>query len=174
MTARRIVTALDQDGKSYFLHDGPTPGVLDLGRAIDEEIWIDDPAESTTNNTDPVKGEKFNLEPPAGGSRVRVFTFMPEGDNPSLNEQHAAAAARFNTGDAMDPDNPGMHTTATIDYGIVLSGEITLELDTGSVDLKVGDIVVQRATPHAWRNNSAQPCTMLFVLISSPNYPRGD
>ena len=172
MTARRIVTALDQDGKSYFLHDGPTPGVLDLGRAIDEEIWIDDLTESATNNTDPAQAEKFNLEPPAGGSRIRVFTFMAAGDNSSLNEQHAAAGARFNTGDAMDADNPGMHTTATIDYGIVLAGEIALELDSGSVDLKVGDIVVQRATPHAWRNNSEQPCTMLFVLISSPNYQK--
>ncbi|HCY04926.1 MAG TPA: cupin domain-containing protein, partial [Gammaproteobacteria bacterium] len=65
---------------------------------------------------------------------------------------------------------PGMHTTPTLDYGIVLQGQITLELDSESVNLNAGDIVVQRATAHAWRNNSNEPCVMVFVLISSPNY----
>jgi uncharacterized cupin superfamily protein len=65
-----------------------------------------------------------------------------------------------------------MHTTATIDYGIVLSGTIALELDSGSVELNSGNIVVQRATAHARRNLSDQPCTMLFVLIASPNYSK--
>lgn len=176
MTTRRIVTALDKDGKSFFLHDGPTPGILDLGRAVDEEIWIDDPGRPDLDNRfDPAAAEKFDLEPPLGGSRIRVFTFMPDkfmSEKGQLYdpEQLAATAQRFNTGKAMDPNNPGMHTTATIDYGIVLSGKISLELDSGTVALESGDIVVQRATPHAWRNVSDEPCSMLFVLIASDNY----
>ena len=63
-----------------------------------------------------------------------------------------------------------MHTTRTIDYGIVLSGEIDLELDEGEVHLKAGDVVVQRGTRHAWRNRSSEPCRIAFVLIDSPNY----
>lgn len=70
----------------------------------------------------------------------------------------------------MEEERPGMHKTPTIDYGIVLQGEITLELDCGSVNLAAGDIVVQRATAHAWRNYGDTPCVMVFVLISSPNY----
>jgi quercetin dioxygenase-like cupin family protein len=70
----------------------------------------------------------------------------------------------------MEAERPGMHTTPTIDYGIVMQGEITLELDSGSVQLTQGDIVVQRATAHAWRNYADQPCVMAFVLISSSNY----
>ena len=70
----------------------------------------------------------------------------------------------------MEDKRPGMHTTPTIDYGIVLQGEISLELDSGSINLVQGDIVVQRATAHAWRNYSDQPCVMVFVLISSANY----
>ena len=101
---------------------------------------------------------------------MRVFTFIPDALQKKDPAILSTASNRFNTGDSMDPTNPGMHTTATIDYGIVLSGQVTLELDEGSVDLNVGDIVVQRATPHAWRNVSSEPCTMLFVLISSPNY----
>ena len=171
MTTRRIVTALDQHGKSYIKHDGETPGYLDLDRAINEEIWIDDPNQSgPIDQHDPAAAAQFNLSPPLGGSCVRVFTFIPNALQTHDPAVIASAASKFNTGDSMDPDNPGMHTTASIDYGIVLSGQITLELDQGTIDLNVGDIVVQRATPHAWRNLSDEPCTMLFVLISSPNY----
>ena len=70
----------------------------------------------------------------------------------------------------MEQNDPGMHTTRTIDYGIVLSGEIYLELDEGEVHLTPGDVVVQRGTRHAWRNRSAEPCKIAFVLISSSNY----
>ena len=172
MTTRRVVTGVNAGGKSYFVHDGQPPGKLDLGRAVNEELWVDDPTRpDPANAVDPVAAESFSLEPPVGGSVVRVFTFQPETrpDMPSPQEI-ADAARRFDTGDAMEPDNPGMHTTRTIDYGIVLSGEIDLELDEGEVHLRAGDVVVQRATRHAWRNRGTEPCTMAFVLISSPNY----
>ena len=170
MRTRRIVTGIDSEGRSFFQEDGETPGYLDLGAFIDEEIWIDDPGTAETEYVDPASAEKFDLVPPQGGSRARIFTFMPDKGQSYDPEVISKAAQRFNTGEAMDPENPGMHTTATIDYGIVLSGNITLELDEGSRKLGPGDIVVQRATAHAWRNNSDQPCTMLFVLISSPKY----
>ncbi len=170
MSTRRIVTGIDSAGKSFFQEDGHTPGYLDLGAFIDEEIWIDDPSNGHAEYADPALAEKFDLEPPSGGSRARIFTFMPDKGQAYDPEVIEQAAQRFDTGHAMDPENPGMHTTATIDYGIVLSGNITLELDEGSRELSAGDIVVQRATAHAWRNYSEEPCTMLFVLISSPNY----
>ena len=170
MRTRRIVTGIDSEGKSFFQEDGDSPGYLDLGAFVDEEIWIDDPSNIDVGYVDPASADKFDLEPPAGGSRARVFTFMPGKGQSYDPEIIAQASQRFNPGHAMDPENPGMHTTATIDYGIVLSGNITLELDEGSRELGPGDIVVQRATAHAWRNYSEEPCTMLFVLISSPNY----
>ena len=68
----------------------------------------------------------------------------------------------------MEPDSPGMHTTDTIDYDVVLDGEIVLELDDGqSVELKKHDVVVQHGTRHAWRNTSDHPVTMLFVLVGA-------
>jgi mannose-6-phosphate isomerase-like protein (cupin superfamily) len=171
MTTRRVVTAIDQDGKSYFKHDGPTPGRVEMGLFIDDEIWVDDPAQpDPVGEKDPATAEAFKLVPPSGGSCIRVFTFLPDTGEAYDPEAMAAAAARFDTGDAMEADNPGMHTTATIDYGIVLSGNISLELDAGSVDLGPGDVVVQRATRHAWRNHSGQPCSVAFILIASPNY----
>jgi mannose-6-phosphate isomerase-like protein (cupin superfamily) len=171
MATRRVVTAIDDDGNSYFKHDGPTPGRLEMGLFIDDEIWIDDPARpDPAGDHDPATAETFQLEPPPGGSCLRIFTFLPDTGEAYDPETLAAAAARFDTGDAMEADAPGMHTTATIDYGVVLSGRITLELDAGTVDLGPGDVVVQRATRHAWRNRSGAPCTMAFVLISSPGY----
>ncbi len=172
---RRVVTGIDGDGKSYFVHDGPTPGQLDLGLAIDDEIWIDDPANPDPNSeNDPALSEKFYLEPPRDGSIIRIFTFLPEGTTPPTGDdfakQVAEAGARFDTRGVMEEDNPGMHTTKTLDYGIVLSGEIDLELDSGEVHLKAGDIVVQRATRHGWHNRGSEPCKIAFILIGSSNY----
>ncbi len=103
-----------------------------------------------------------------------MFTFLPQSYVPEDPKEFRAAVAaagdRFDTGGVMEPDNPGMHTTRTIDYGIILSGEIDLELDEGEVHLAAGDVVVQRGTRHAWRNRSEEPCRVAFILISSPNY----
>lgn len=172
MTTRRVVTGINEDGKSCVIHDGPTPGVLDLGRAINHEIWVDDPADPGPDAARaPVADGRFVLEPPRGGSVLRVFTFLPAGRSDGPTEDAIAEAlTRWETGDAMEPDNPGWHATRTIDYGIVLSGEIELELDERSVRLGPGDVVVQRGTRHAWRLPGDEPCTMAFVLISSPNY----
>ena len=170
MVRRRVVTGINAEGKSYFVHDGPTPGHLDMGVRVIDEIWVDDPASPDPQaKRDPVDVETFHLEPPAEGSVVRVLTFRP-GSAQVASESLAALAARFDTGDAMEEDEPGMHTTRTIDYGIVLSGEIDLELDEGEVHLSAGDVVVQRPTRHAWRSRSDQPCVMAFVLVSSANY----
>ncbi len=172
MTTRRVVTGTNAEGKSYYVHDGPNPGRLEMGLFVGDEIWIDDPANpDPTAAKDPATSQVFRLEPPPGGSVVRIFTFQPEGrDVPELAQVLSDNAARFDTGGVMEEDSPGMHTTRTIDYGIVLSGEIDLELDEGEVHLGPGDVVVQRATRHAWHNRGSEPCTMVFVLISSPNY----
>lgn len=172
MTTRRVVTAINAQGKSYFVKDGPTPGHFDAGIFQSDELWVDDPAHPDPNvSKDPVDAPPHKLGPPPGGSTVRFFTFPPEGAKPTMNrEQIIESLKNWDSGDAMEENDPGMHTTATIDYGIVLSGEIDLELDEGEVHLRAGDIVIQRATRHAWRNRSEKPCTMAFILISSPNY----
>jgi mannose-6-phosphate isomerase-like protein (cupin superfamily) len=172
MPTRRVVTGNNKKGKSYFVHDGPTPGRLEAGYFTNEEIWIDNPEKTDpSSDIDPAKLDIFKLEPPGGGSIFRIFTFPPQTSIPSMTEEETVnAMSRFDTGDSMEADNPGMHTTKTIDYGIVLSGEITLGLDEGEVYLKSGDVVVQRGTRHAWRNTGSEPCIMAFVLIASPNY----
>lgn len=169
---RRIVTGNDANGKSYFVSDGETPHKVDVGRIISDDVWVDEPGRPASDNDyDPVGDGFFKLVAPDDGSVVRYVTFLPEdrADMPSEAEL-VENRKHFDTGEHMEEEDPSMHTTATIDYGIVLDGEIGLELDSGEVTLHVGDIVVQRRTRHAWRLRSGKPCTVLFVLISSAAY----
>ncbi len=150
MTPRRVVTGIDAGGKSYVVHDGETPGHLNDGFFVQDNIWIDDPSNPDPAATqdpadDPRSLLSSGVEIPVDGSSFGLLTFMPGGGSV-------------------------LHTTRTIDYGIVLSGEIDLELDEGEVHFVAGDVVVQRGTQHAWHNRSDQDCVMAFILFESPNY----
>lgn len=173
---RRIVTGNDTNGKSFAALDGESPGKIDFGFFSSEEIWTDDPSNPDPNlTTDPANQEVHHLSPPHNGSKVRIFTFQPQQVIDSIpKETLRKAELTFKTDSVLEDENPYMHTTPTIDYGIVLSGEITLELDDGEIILKAGDIVVQRATRHAWHNRSSSVCTIAFILIDSPNYRQND
>ena len=166
---RRVVTAVNDDGKSYFAIDEPTPHVFDFGAAQFHEVWADAGNLQPSEPQDKLSSDKTALNPPVGGSIIRIFTLVPESQASVTAELLESMADRFDDGGAMEPDAPGFHTTPTIDYIIVLSGEVDLELDAGSVHLTPGDIVVQRATRHAWRVNGQEPCVMAGILISQPN-----
>ena len=164
---RRIVTGNNSEGKSYFVHDGPSPTRLDMGKVIHEQFWIDDPAAAK----DPVDVDTLHLHPPINGSPFRIVTFFPEDHTPEISQEKLAKnRARADDGGVFEEDNPGMHTTRTIDYAIILSGEIYLKPDDGEMLLETGDIAVQRATRHGWYNRGEEPCSIAFILISSPNY----
>jgi len=172
LMVRRVVTGNDDQGKSFFVIDGETPHKWDIGRIEADDVWVDDAKRPASDNDhDDVASGYFKLVPPSGGSVIRVVTFFPSDrtDAPSA-EALAEANAHWDSGEHMESDDPAMHTTATIDYGIVLEGEVGLALDSGEVTLQAGDIVVQRATRHAWRNHSGATARMLFVLIGSAPY----
>jgi hypothetical protein len=111
------------------------------------------------------------LPPPKNGTRIRVIEFPPEGEE-IQKLTGADAAAKFKSmGDekastsAEGAPHPLMHRTKTVDYGIVLEGEIMLVLDRGEVTIQAGDIIIQSGTNHAWANRSGRICRMAFVLI---------
>lgn len=153
MPVRRVVTGVDDEGRSTFLSDGPAHG----GDAW-AEVWLTDPAVGVDAVVDPDLGTTV-LEPPPGGTAFRVFEVPPDA---VMRERMAANPGRI---DGIEPD--GFHTTRTIDYVMVLEGEIALELDTGEVVLGPGDCVVQRGTRHAWRNRSVRPVRMMAVMLST-------
>ena len=130
---RRIVTGNRADGKSYFVSDGPTPPPIDLGGAQVDEVWVDEPGRPASDNDyDPVASGYWKLVAPDGASVVRFANLMPETrtDLPSAAELEQART-HFDTAGVMEHDDPHWHTTPTIDYGIVLEGEVVLELDEG-------------------------------------------
>jgi mannose-6-phosphate isomerase-like protein (cupin superfamily) len=168
---RRIVTIDDDEGRSVAIADGPAPDVRgDPARPgfSSARIWLtcSSPA-MIAGFRDPVTGPHA-IEPPRGGSVCRIVTFPP--DDAFRGKVGAREVAAFframgspgaSTYSAKAP-HPYMQQTQTLDFCLVLDGEITLVLDTAEVHLKAGDTVVQRGTNHAWSNRSNRPCTIAF------------
>ena len=171
---RRVVTGHDGDGKAIVVSDGLAPAVrtnpLRPGN-ISTDIWKTDGAPAHIGNeSDPTLGPR-QIHPPKQGTVIRIADVPPESDairnlDPAKSRELFKAmgnegASTFGRGGR----HPLMHRTETIDYAVVLSGDIYLLLDDADVHLRAGDVVIQRGTNHAWSNRSDQPCRMLYVLI---------
>ena len=167
---RRIVVA-DENEKSRALMDGPAPDVrTDPARPgfASARIWLTDRTPAHIGDVkDPTAG-KHTLEPPRGGSLCRVVTFPPDagwkGKVGAKEVQSYFAAMGSPGASTYSPraPHPYMQKTRTLDFCLVLEGEITLMLDTEEVQVKAGDTVVQRGTNHAWSNRSGKPCVIAF------------
>lgn len=172
---RRVVTGHDADGKAVVMSDGAAPFVHINPQQPDSsstDIWRTDamPASISAVPDEPTLGPRRQL-PTGNGTVVRINRFAPETDairNMSPEEAKAALAALGNEAASTFADSgrhPLMHRTETIDYAIVLSGEITMLLDDSEVHLKAGDVLVQCGTNHAWSNRSDDFCEVAFILI---------
>jgi mannose-6-phosphate isomerase-like protein (cupin superfamily) len=173
---RRIVTGHAADGQATVVQDGRPPRWDEMKHTpgmASALVWAT-PAEPVVpfDGTDPTPAVT-SFVPEPGGTRLIRVVFPP--DSVFADEAFdlvAAAAEQLATSPGLaekfEPDSPGMHTTDTVDYGILLRGEIVLDLDAGNeVALTPGDIVVQNGTRHAWRNRGSEPAHMLFVLIGA-------
>lgn len=168
---RRVVTGHDADGKAVITSDGIVQALYSRpdapGRGM-ADIWKGDrlpvpPGEARDLSLDgPVQ-----LLPPAGGFVVRVVEMPPESPT-AAGTDHADYFASMGAGQvrAEGARHPAMHKTATLDIVFVLSGEIWAILEEGEVLLRQGDVLVQRATLHAWSNRSDKPCLLAGVLLS--------
>ena len=170
----RVVTGHNAQGRAVVASEGPLPTVVEIAAipgTMFHEVWstLQSPA-VVDNGPDPTLGPLV-LPPPQCGTRIR-FVDIP----PDIPEFLARGAERMHDafsqiGDAAastvqsDSPHPLMHRTESVDYGVVIEGELTLVLDEGEVQLRPGSVVVQRGTNHAWANRSGAPCRMLFVLV---------
>ena len=172
---RRIVTGHDQVGRAVILSDAPPPRVQQIGGPGGPtffEVWNtrETPVAIDRESGEPVESGLV-LAPPKGGTRIRVIDFPPESDAirrltateaaEKFTEMGGAEAAQSRTG----APHPLMHRTQTLDYGIVVEGELTLVLDRGETTVRAGDIIIQRGTNHAWANRTDKNCRVAFVLI---------
>lgn len=174
MDKRRVVTGHNAEGKAVFVSDEAVAPVT-LALLPGYEFHLLWGADSTV--TFPDDGERPASKgyfPPIGGFRFGIFTIPPDGGaGPPADLEIEAAHAEFREklpglSERLEPDNPGMHTSSTIDYGIVLSGEATLELDDGSkLSLGAGDTYVQNGTRHRWSNRGAVPAVIAVTLVGA-------
>lgn len=170
----RVVTGHDAQGNAIVASDGALPTVVELkaiAGTVFHEVWSTSGTPAPVGNgADPTLGPLL-LPPPKQGTRIRFVDIPP--DNAELHARTADALregfseigdAGASTGGSGAP-HPLMHRTESVDYGVVIEGEITLVLDKSEVPLKTGSVVIQRGTNHAWANRSGRPCRMLFVLV---------
>ncbi len=142
---RRVVTGHDARGRSVFLHDGAPPVVRTApDGALFYELWNTDAAPAPLAPAEPEPTRRDLTVPPAPrGTKIRINEFPPGVVSPT-------------------------HRTQTVDYGIVLEGEVVLILDDGAERvLTPGDVVVQRGTDHRWENRAAQTARMAFILVDA-------
>jgi hypothetical protein len=169
---RRVVTGHTADGSSVFAHEGhpPRPGAYSkIPGMVSRLVWATE-ADVALPNTgvDPTPGVT-SVVPGVSSTRFLVVTFPPDSvftadtfDVQAAVEENLALAPGL--AERFEPN--GMHSTPTIDYGVVLDGEIWLELDHGETrHLRQHDVIVQNGTRHAWRNKGERPATLAFVLI---------
>jgi len=169
---RRIVTGHDEAARSVVHFDGILPRRLGSNRRGVTDLWNTDGAPIDSRVAEDRLTLPFSLTPAPRGTTFLFFTVAPEepGADPRAEEQRAAAAfAAYNATHAR-PDtarSPWMHKTDTIDYVIVLKGEVTLALDRDELDLKPFDVVIQRGTNHAWINRGKEPALLAVVLVDA-------
>jgi Cupin domain len=174
---RRVLTSRDEAGKSVFKSFDVTPKVVAIdanpGLTFYELYTTEGVPRLTGLEPDPML-EGTKAFPGPGGTMFRLISYppkRPEGWKPPPGVTFESGLKEMSEkvpgmGDHFERGAPGMHTTDTIDYGVVVRGEMTLELDDGQkVHLRQGDCVVQNGTRHRWRNPLPEPCLMAFISL---------
>lgn len=168
---RRVITGHDENGKSVFIVDGDAAAVKEMasmpGLAL-TDIWQTGGAPASNAGNADAADRPVVLEPPANGTIFRVVEFPPDSrwrGRADARDAFGSIGAAHATDDASD--DPMMHKTATVDYLLVLKGEIWAILDDSEVCLKQGDVMVQRGTNHSWSVRTDEPCLLAAVLVSA-------
>ncbi len=169
---RRVVTGHNAAGRSIFIIDGVTPHVFSRskGSAIVHELWETARTPADNRGSGDAIARFHRLPPPQNGSVFRVIEYPPDSERLAALAREQALPDDTGRAAATDRNNPrhaGFHKTATIDYAIVLSGEIYAMMDEGEVLLKSGDVLIQRGTNHSWSNRTNETAVVAFVLIDA-------
>jgi len=173
MDVRRVVTGHDQQGKAVFVSDERVAPVSPAVLAGSEfhELWGGDTVPHFPDDGLPPPQKTYFA--PVGGFRFKMFSLPPVGEALPEDLDIGAALSELQTllpglTDYMEADDPGMHTTATIDFEVVLAGEVVLELDDGAtVHLRPGDTVVQNGTRHRWSNPGTEMARLAVFMVGA-------
>lgn len=175
MEFKRIVTGQDRDGRARFVYDFVEPHrevFTHVPGLVVSTLWATENEPAIPGKvTDPVPSMTSLVAAP-GETRFMKVVFPPDSVLETITDWDAAGAEYASRlpglAETFDPEHPGMHTTQTIDYIVLLSGELWLELDDNEERrLAPGDVVVQNGTRHAWRNRGTEPATIVSVMVGA-------
>ena len=170
---RRVVTGHNAQGKSVLIMDGAAPHVYSRvpGSTVVTELWETRGAPASNAGTDEVTNRPFRLAPPKHGTVFRIIHYPPDKVRLAAIKKEEAmgedGSGRHAATDRNNPRHAGFHKTDSVDYAIVLQGEIWAMMDEGEVLLKQGDVLIQRGTNHAWSNRTDKIATLAFVLVDA-------
>lgn len=168
---RRVVTTVDKDGKAVILFDGENPHkeVRPLRGNISRALWATTGAPADMQGqTDRADGVKMT-SPVNGGTVFRIIDYPPmKPEHEKLDNNSRMAELKDEAHiKGLPPSHPFMHRTRSVDYALILQGEIDMILDDSEVHLKAGDVLIQQGTNHAWVNRSNANCRIAFVLVDA-------
>ena len=165
---RRVVTGLDERNHAVVLFDSHISLKQDSPVISSTNFWITDSTPPSLSKQD-TANRPIGVSPPDNGTKFRLVEFAPldSATEAKLPPEMIMKGVNHPPEKGIPVKHPMMHRTRTLDYAVILSGEIDMMLDDTSVHLKQGDVIVQQATNHGWVNHSAQPCRILFVLMDS-------
>lgn len=166
---RRVVTTHASDGKAITLCDTAKP-LTQINPDLAVRtclLWVTDATPAEMTGPEDRSERTIGIAPPSNGSIFRIVDFPPESKEKELPPGYMASRLSMGHGKtrAWPARHPFTHRTPSIDYAIILSGETDMLLDDSEVHLKVGDVLVQQGTNHAWVNRGSEPCRIAFVLI---------
>ena len=166
---KRVVTATTDGGRSYILTDAPPKTTMvQPGRALTfYELWeTEGPLACNLGADDAVAGP-IRHHPPVGGTRFRIVELLPEPERSAEAVGNDFENLQADGIQVHGAEDPTMHRNETVDYNIILSGEVVAVTEDGETLLKAGDVLIQRGTAHTWHNRSGRPCVFASVMVSA-------
>jgi mannose-6-phosphate isomerase-like protein (cupin superfamily) len=165
---RRVVTGLDDNNHAVVLFDSNIALKQDSPVIASTNFWITDSTPPSTSKQD-TANRPIGVSPPDNGTKFRLVEFAPldPATEAKLPAEMIMKGVNHPPQKGIAVKHPMMHRTRSLDYAVILSGEIDMMLDDTSVHLRQGDVIVQQATNHGWVNHGTQPCRILFVLMDS-------
>ncbi|MCD6042141.1 MAG: hypothetical protein K0R40_1744 [Burkholderiales bacterium] len=168
---RRVVTGHDPEGRSVIVSDAPATSVKEIptfpGLAL-TDLWETASAPASNAGNADAAARPVHLEPPQNGTIFRIVEFPPDASRPKGSDSREGFKS-IGAGHAKDAasSDPMMHRTATVDYIVVLKGEIHAVMEKGETLLRPGDVLVQRGTNHSWSVRGKEPCIVAVVLVGA-------
>ena len=165
---RRVVTGLDDKNHAVVLFDNRIALKADSPVIASTNFWITNSTPPSMSSED-TANRPLGVSPPDNGTKFRIVEFAPldAATEAKLPPEMIMKGVNHPPAKGIPVKHAMMHRTRTLDYAMILSGEIDMMLDDNSVHLKQGDVIVQQATNHGWVNHGTQPCRILFVLMDS-------